>query len=127
LTKQIPRGIGSFGGQDLDDLFAAVRLPNTQSGAYILKPEDCSTLLVMDDAGANSVTINSRSNGYIFEVGKQGHMICLQLGAGLTTLIAGSGVTINGKDGLISLGQYAWFGAYQVSTDRWVAYGGLTT
>ena len=49
-----------------------------------------------------------------------------QLGAGLLTLVAGYGVTVNATPGLKLAAQYGSFGLVKLATDTWLAFGRLS-
>jgi hypothetical protein len=75
----------------------------------------------MNNASANTVTIPPNSN-VAFPVGTR--IDITQYGAGATSLVAGSGVTIRGKLNVVT--QYSGITLYKRDTNEWVATGGTT-
>lgn len=52
----------------------------------------------------------------------------IQYGAGQTTIVAASGVTIRSKEGALKLtGQYSGVTLYKRGTDEWVVMGDLSS
>lgn len=85
---------------------------------------DTRRLVRMNAAGANTYTIPPDEDLFVRD---GSYVMIQQIGAGLTTLTAGSGVTINSLAGLVSSGQYAFFGAQKQSANTWIALGNLTS
>jgi hypothetical protein len=79
----------------------------------------------MDVASSNTLTIPRKSTAFFADSGDC--LIALNKGAGITTLTAGPGVTINSLPGLVSMGQWALFGAWCLTDDTWIGFGSLTT
>jgi len=75
-------------------------------------------------ASANNLTIPPNSS---VAFATETVINVVQMGAGQTTLLAGSGVTIRSRNGLKLAGQYAVASLYKRGTDEWVAGGDLTT
>lgn len=97
---------------------------NTQTANYTLVLADAGGLLRMNVATANTVTIPPNSS-VAFPTGTQ--MFLSQAGAGQTTLVAGSGVTINSFGAKLKFaGQYAGVTLVKIATNTWNAYGNLT-
>jgi len=97
---------------------------NTQGSNYTLVLSDAGKLVQMLVASANTLTIPPNSS-VAFPVGTQ--ILVVQFGAGQTTLVAGSGVNINSKDGNLKLSaQYCGVTLIQRTTDRWYALGDLS-
>jgi len=96
-----------------------------QSGTpYTLVLADAGTLVEMSNASANTLTIPPDSS-VAFPNGTQ--ILVVQAGAGQTTLVAGSGVTIRSKDGNLKLSAQ-WCGVTLIkrNTDNWLAIGDLS-
>lgn len=98
--------------------------PRTVSYTLALPDSDLNTIVEMDSADANNLIIPP----YVtipFPVGTT--ILCIQGGAGLTTIVAGAGVTVNVRTALslISSGQYAIFTLVKIDTNTWVAAGDL--
>lgn len=98
---------------------------NPQVGtSYVLALTDSDGIVTMDNAGANTVTINPVGTtaypvGYIVEV--------IQLGTGATTITAGAGVALNGVtagSGTITA-QYDVIKLRHVASDVWVVDGNI--
>jgi hypothetical protein len=98
---------------------------NEQTGtSYTLVLADGGKLVEMNNASANTLTVPPNSS-VALPVGTQ--ILVLQTGAGQTTLAAGSGVTVNSKDGNLKLSDQ-WCGVTLIkrATDIWVAIGDLS-
>jgi len=99
---------------------------NAQTGTtYTLVLADGGKLVEMNNASANTLTVPPNSS-VALPVGTQ--ILVVQTGAGQTTLAAGSGVTINSKDGNLKLSA-RWCAATLIkrATDTWVAVGDLSS
>jgi hypothetical protein len=78
----------------------------------------------MSVASANNLTVPPFAD-VAFATGTMINVI--QIGAGQTTLVAGSGVTINSKSGNLKItGQYSGVSLYKRDTNTWVAVGDLS-
>jgi hypothetical protein len=96
---------------------------NAQTASYTLVLSDAFKSVEMNVASANNLTVPPNSS-VAFPVGTQ--IIVLQTGAGATTLVAGSGVTINSKLGNLQLAdQWAGVTLVKRATNTWVAVGDL--
>lgn len=78
---------------------------NIQTGSnYTLQASDATepeTFIFMNNASANTVTLNS---GVFSPPGGQGFLInIIQIGVGQTSLVAGSGVTISSPGGSLAI------------------------
>jgi hypothetical protein len=97
---------------------------NTQTGNYTLVLGDAGTTVEMNVGSANDLTVPPNSSVAL----PTGSFVNVtQYGAGQTTLVAGSGVTIRSRNGLKLAGQYAVATLYKRATNEWVAGGDLTT
>lgn len=98
---------------------------NTQTGTtYTLALSDAGSLVEMNNASANTLTIPPNSS-VAFPIGTQ--IVVEQYGAGQTTFAAGAGVTVRSKDGNLSIAaQYAGATLIKRATDEWVLMGDLT-
>jgi hypothetical protein len=99
---------------------------NTQTGNYVLVLTDKDTKLVeMNVGSANTVTVPLNSS-VAFPIGTQ--IPVAQYGAGLTSIVATGGVTINTSSGsLDSPGQYAPMVLEKRGTDEWYLWNGSTS
>ena len=93
---------------------------NSQTGtSYTVQPSDENKIITMNNASANTVTLNAGVFSGNVEFG------IAQFGAGATTIVAGSGVTINSIGTLQAKGQYAMMGLLQISQDNWLLIGNM--
>jgi hypothetical protein len=97
---------------------------NSQAGDYTAAIADFNsdTFIRMTSATANSFTIPLNSS-VPFPIGTQ--LLIAQTGAGQTTIVATSGVTINAV-GLKISARYNAVTLIQVALNEWSAYGSLT-
>jgi hypothetical protein len=98
---------------------------NTQTASYSLTLNDNGKLMLMNVATANNLTIplNSSIN---FPVGTK--IDVSSIGAGQTTIVATSGVTINSAGGALKLRvQYSGATLVQTATNVWSLFGDITT
>jgi hypothetical protein len=96
---------------------------SAQTASYTLVLTDAGKLVTMSVASANNLTIPPNSS-VAFPTGTRIDVI--QKGAGQTTLVAGSGVTINSKASALKLSaQYAGCSLIKYGTDTWFAVGDL--
>lgn len=94
---------------------------NEQSGtSYSLNYVDAGSIVEMDNASANTVTVEPDSTTD-FPIGTK--LDIVQVGAGLTSLSAGSGVTLLGN--LNSSGQGKAMSLYKKSANTWRVIGGV--
>lgn len=96
---------------------------NTRTANYTLVLADKGKTVEMNLAGANTLTVPPNSS-VAFPVGS--YINVVQLGAGATTIVAGSGVTILCRNTLVLAGQYAMATLYKRATNEWVLGGDLT-
>ena len=102
-----------------------VREINAQTGtSYTLVLADLREVVTMDNASANTLTIPANSS-VAFPVGTQIDVI--QLGAGVTTIDAAVGVTLNGvSGGSGAIGaRYGPATLLKTATDTWVVFGNI--
>jgi hypothetical protein len=99
---------------------------NTQTGTtYALAIGDASKSVEMNNAAANTLTVPPNSS-VAFPVGTVIE-VC-QLGAGQTTIAAGSGVSIKSPGGKLKLTEQFSSGSLRKrGTDEWVLTGDITT
>jgi hypothetical protein len=95
---------------------------SSQTGSYTAILADAGKIIEMSVASANNLTIppDSTSN---FGVGSQ--ITILQTGTGQTTIVEGSGVTVNGSPGLKLRAQWSSATLIKRSANNWVALGDL--
>jgi hypothetical protein len=96
---------------------------NRQTASYTLVLADRGKLLEMNSASANTATIPLNSS-VAFPIGTK--IDVTQYGAGQTTLVATSGVTIRTANGWLKLNaQYAAATLIKIATDEWYLFGNL--
>lgn len=94
----------------------------TETGtSYTLALADINHLIRFDNASAITVTVPAEAS-VDFPTGA--NITLEQTGAGLLSVTAASGVTINAYGGLDSYGQYAGLSLIKVGSDTWTVYGG---
>jgi len=108
-----------------NQLATAIIAINAQTGAtYTAVLTDDGKLVTMSNASANTITIPPNS-GVAFGIGTQINIA--QLGAGQTTIVAGSGVTLNSAGAKLKLGaQYAIATCVKTDTNTWFVVGNLS-
>jgi hypothetical protein len=93
---------------------------NTQTGTtYTLALLDSGAIVEMNNASANTVTVPPNSS-VSFDIGTS--IDIQQYGAGVTSLVAGAGVTLRGN--LNVSAQYEGLTIYKRATNEWVIIGG---
>jgi len=107
-----------------NQLATAIIAINAQTGAtYTAVLTDDGKLVTMSNASANTITIPPNS-GVAFGIGTQINIA--QLGAGATTIVAGSGVTLNSAGAKLKLdAQYAVATCVKTDTNTWFVVGNL--
>jgi hypothetical protein len=97
---------------------------DTKTASYTLAVADAGKVIEMNVASANNLTIPVNSSVAI-PVGTTIDIV--QYGAGQTTIVPASGVTIRSKESNRKLtGQYSAVSLYKRGTDEWVAMGDLS-
>lgn len=98
---------------------------NVQTASYTLALSDAGKRVEMDVASGNNLTIPLNS-AVAFPIDTQ--LVIRQIGAGQTTVVATSGVTIQSESNRLKfVGQYSIATLIKVGTDTWALDGGLTT
>ncbi len=103
---------------------------NTYTVSHTLDLTDVSTIsngspiVGMNVASANNLTVPPNSS-VAFPIGTK--IDCEQLGAGQTTIVAGSGVTVHGTPGLKFRAQYSPVTLVQKALDEWHCFGDLSS
>ena len=97
---------------------------NTQTDSYTLVLADAGKMVEMNKATANNLTVPPNSS-VAFPIGTQ--ILIAQYGAGQTTVVAGSGVTIRSASGQLKMtGQYSAASLTKRGTNEWYLFGDLT-
>ena len=107
--------------EDITDYSAEMGINNQTGTAYTLTLGDQDTLVRMDNAAANTVTVPPESS-VNFLVGAV--VAVSQIGAGQTTIAAGTGVTVNGP-GMALAEQWASASLTKVGADEWQITGNV--
>lgn len=109
---------GPYTGAQVDAAVAGARV-NAQTGTtYTPAIGDVNTVVTMDNAGANTLTIPANAT-VAFPIGTV--ISVIQLGAGTTTITGDTGVTINGVSaGAANLNaQHSASSLVKIATDVW--------
>jgi hypothetical protein len=97
---------------------------NAQTATYTAVLTDDGKLVTMSNASANNFTVPPNSS-VAFGIGTQ--LNIAQLGAGQTTIVAGSGVTLNSAGAKLKLNaQYAVATCVKTDTNTWFVVGNLS-
>lgn len=96
---------------------------NAQTASYTLVLSDKGKLVEMNVGSANNLTVPLNSS-VAYPVGTQINI--LQVGSGQTTVVATSGVTINGTPGLKLRAQWSYATLIKRATDTWVLVGDIS-
>lgn len=98
---------------------------NRQTASYTLVLGDADLLVEMNVGSANNLTVPPNSS-VAFSVGTQ--ILIAQYGAGQTTVVADTGVTIRSNGGKLKLAaQYAGATLIKIATNEWYLFGDITT
>ena len=96
---------------------------NRQTASYTLVLGDADKLVEIDDASANNLTIPPNAD-VEFPIGTQ--ILVSQYGAGQTTLVAGSDVTLRSDLGKLKISsQYSGATLIKIATNEWYVFGSL--
>lgn len=96
---------------------------NRQTASYTLVLSDADKLVEMNVATANNLTIPLNSS-VAFSIGTQ--ILLAQYGAGQTTIVATSGVTIRSNGGKLKLNaQYSGATLIKIASDEWYLFGDI--
>ena len=97
---------------------------NAQTASYTAVLTDDGKLITMSVASGNNFTVPPNSS-VAFGIGTQ--LNIAQLGAGQTTIVAGSGVTLNSAGTKLKLSaQYAVATCVKTDTNTWFVCGSLS-
>ena len=123
-TRQIFTASQVLTAAEQNALATAMIAINAQTGTtYTAVLTDDGKLVTMSNASANTITIPPNS-GVAFGIGTQINIA--QLGAGATTIVAGSGVTLNSAGAKLKLdAQYAVATCVKTDTNAWFVVGNL--
>ena len=97
---------------------------NTQTDSYTLVLADKGKVVEMNKGSSNNLTVPPNSS-VAFPTGTK--IAAVQLGAGATTIVAGTGVTLRSKASALGISaQYGRADLYKRGTDEWVVAGDLS-
>jgi hypothetical protein len=100
-------------------------IESEQTASYTLILSDAGKMVTMTNASANNLTVPPNSS-VAFPVNTRIDLI--QYGAGQTTIVAGSGVTILSSGSKLKLtGQYSGASLWKKATDTWVLVGDIAS
>jgi hypothetical protein len=98
---------------------------NRQTASYTLVLSDSDKLVEMNVGSANNLTVPLNSS-VAFPTGTQ--ILLAQYGAGQTTVVATSGVTIRSNGGKLKLNvQYSGATLIKIGTDEWYLFGDIVS
>lgn len=107
----------------LDTKTAKLITTNRQTASYTLVLSDADKLVEMNVGSANNLTIPLNSS-VAFPIGTQ--ILLAQYGAGQTTIVATSGVTVRSNGGKLKLNvQYSGATLIKIATDEWYLFGDI--
>jgi hypothetical protein len=97
---------------------------NRQTASYTLVLSDANKIVEMNVATANNLTVPLNSS-IAFPIGTQ--LNVSQYGAGQTTIVATSGVTIGSASGNLKIAsQYVAVSLIKIGTNEWYCFGNLS-
>ena len=118
-------GVTSAVQTQVDSKTAKLITTNRQTASYTLVLSDADKLVEMNVASANNLTIPLNSS-VAFPTGTQ--ILLAQYGAGQTTIVATSGVTIRSNGGKLKLNvQYSGATLIKIGTDEWYCFGDIVS
>jgi len=118
-------GVTSAVQTQVDAKTAKLITTNRQTASYTLVLGDADKLVEMNVATANNLTVPPNSS-VAFATGTQ--ILLAQYGAGQTTIVAGSGVTIRSNGAKLKLNvQYSGATLIKIDTDEWYLFGDIVS
>ena len=123
-TKEVFTANQILTAAEMNAVATAMIAINAQTGAsYTAVLTDDGKLITMSNASANTFTVPPNSS-VAFGVGTQ--LNIAMLGAGQTSVVAGSGVTLNSDGAKLKLNaQYAVATCVKTDTNTWFVVGNL--
>ena len=123
-TRQVFVASQILTAQEQNALATAMIAINAQTASYTAVLTDDGKLVTMSNASANNFTIPPNSS-VAYGIGTQVNIA--QLGVGQTTIVAGSGVTLNSAGAKLKLSaQYAVATCVKTDTNTWFVVGNLS-
>jgi hypothetical protein len=112
------------GDVNISGVFRETVTTNRQTASYTLALADNGKLVEMNVATANNLTVPLNSS-VTFPIGTK--IDLAQYGAGQTTIVATSGVTVRSAGGALKLAvQYSGGSLVKIGTDEWYLFGDIT-
>lgn len=122
-TSDLNKPISTATQTALDGKTNKLITTNRQTASYTLVLSDADKLIEMNVATANNLTIPLNSS-VAFATGTQ--ILLAQYGAGQTTVVATSGVTVRSNGGKLKLNvQYSGATLIKIGTDEWYLFGDI--
>jgi hypothetical protein len=116
-------GVTSAVQTQVDSKTAKLITTNRQTASYTLVLTDADKLVEMNVGSANNLTVPLNSS-VAFPTGTQ--ILLAQYGAGQTTIVATSGVTVRSNGGKLKLNvQYSGATLIKIGTDEWYLFGDI--
>ena len=122
-TKEVFTANQILTAAEMNAVATAMIAINAQTASYTAQLTDDGKLITMSNASANNFTVPPNSS-VAYGIGTQ--LNVAQLGAGATTIVAGSGVTLNSDGAKLKLNaQYAVATCVKTDTNTWFVVGNL--
>ena len=122
-TKEVFTANQILTSAEMNAVATAMIAINAQTASYTAVLTDDGKLITMSNASANTFTVPPNSS-VAFGIGTQ--LNIAMLGAGQTSLVAGSGVTLNSAGTKLKLdAQYAVCTCVKTDTNTWFVVGNL--
>jgi hypothetical protein len=116
-------GVTSAIQTQIDTKSAKLITANRQTASYTLVIGDADKIVEMNVGSANNLTVPLNSS-VAFNIGTQ--ILLAQYGAGQTTVVATSGVTIRSSGGKLKLNaQYSGATLIKIAADEWYLFGDI--
>jgi len=123
-TKEVFTANQILTAAEMNAVATAMIAINAQTASYTAVLTDDGKLITMSNASANNFTVPPNSS-VAYGIGTQ--LNIAQLGAGQTTIVAGSGVTLNSAGTKLKLKeQYAVATCVKTDTNTWFVVGNLS-
>ena len=122
-TKEVFTANQILTAAEMNAVATAMIAINAQVASYTAVLTDDGKLITMSNASANNFTVPPNSS-VAYGIGTQ--LNIAQLGAGTTTIVAGSGVTLNSAGSKLKLdAQFAICTCVKTGTNEWFVVGNL--
>jgi len=122
-TKEVFTANQILTAAEMNAVATAMIAINAQVASYTALLTDDGKFITISSASANNFTVPPNSS-VAFGIGTQ--LNIAQLGAGTTTIVAGSGVTLNSAGAKLKLdAQYAVATCVKTDTNTWFVVGNL--